>query len=158
MNVLMITESYFGNTRRAAEAIRVGLQSRDATVTIGDAATGPALTGVDLLILGAPTHNMGLPKPASRRQAHEKGGQASTTGVAELLEALPGDLVCRVAVFDTVTGTGFFAGSAAKAIEKRLRRRSVTVIARTSFLVTSTQGPLADGEVDRAEQWGASLA
>ncbi|MEV5988023.1 hypothetical protein AB0L85_23890 [Streptomyces sp. NPDC052051] len=158
MNVLVITESCFGNTSRVAEAIATGLRSRDATVTVAAAASGPALDGVHLLILGAPTHNMGIPSPASRRQAREKGGQAPATGVAEWLEALPGDPGCRVAAFDTVTGTGFFSGSAAKAIEKRLRRRSVSVSARKSFLVTSTQGPLADGELDRAEQWGASLA
>ncbi|MHB9858120.1 flavodoxin family protein [Streptomyces sp. YIM S03343] len=154
----MITESCFGNTSRVAEAIATGLRSRNATVTVAAAASGPALDGVDLLILGTPTHNMGLPSPASRRQAQEKGGQAPATGVAEWLEALPGDPGCRVAAFDTVTGKGFFAGSAAKAIEKRLRRRSVSLITRESFLVTSTQGPPADGEVDRAEQWGASLA
>ncbi|MFE7659737.1 MULTISPECIES: flavodoxin family protein [Streptomyces] len=158
MNVLVITESYFGNTSRVAEAIATGLRSRNATVTVAAVASGPALDGVDLLILGSATHNMGLPSPASRRQARDKGSQAPATGVAEWLEALPGDLGCRVAAFDTVTGTGFFSGSAAKAIEKRLRRRSVSVITRKSFLVTSTQGPLADGEVDRAEQWGASLA
>ncbi|MEN2424342.1 hypothetical protein AABB02_40360 [Streptomyces rimosus] len=157
MNVLMITESCFGNTSRIAEAIASGLRARNATVTIAAAASGPALDGVDLLILGAPTHNMGLPSPASRRQAGEKGGQAPATGMAEWLEAHPGDPGCRVVAFDTVTGTGFFNGSAAKAIEKRLRRRSVSVTARESFLVTSTQGPLADGEADRAEQWGASL-
>jgi hypothetical protein len=154
----VITESCFGNTSRVAEAIAMGLRSRNATVTVAAAVSGPALDGVDLLILGSPTHNMGLPSPASRRQAGEKGGQAPATGVVEWLEALPGDPGCRVAAFDTVTGTGFFSGSAAKAIEKRLRRRSVSVIDRQSFLVTSAQGPLADGEADRAEQWGASLA
>jgi flavorubredoxin len=157
MNVLVITESYFGNTARVAEAIAAGLRSHAADVTVAAAASEPALGPVDLLILGAPTHNMGLPAPASRRQAQEKGGRPSATGVAEWLDALPGDPGCRVAAFDTVTGKGFFSGSAAKAIEKRLRRRSVRVVARTSFLVTSTRGPLADGEVDRAEQWGASL-
>lgn len=156
MNVLVITESYFGNTSRVAEAIATGLRSRNATVTVAAAASAPALDGVDLLILGSATHNMGLPSPASRRQARDKGGQAPDTGVAEWLEALVGDPGCRVAAFDTITG-GFFCGSAAKAIEKRLRRRSVSVIERKSFLVTSTKGPLAEGEVDSAEQWGASL-
>lgn len=112
---------------------------------------------MDLLLIGAPTHNMGLPSANSRRQAQTKGGQAPATGVAEWLDTLPGRRGGRAAAFATVTGTGRFSGSAAKGIEKRLRRRSVDVVARENFLVGSTEGPLADGELARAEQWGASL-
>ena len=75
----------------------------------------------------------------------------------EWLDALPRSLVDRAVAFDTVTGTGFFSGSAAKHIEKRLGRLGVTVITRSSFLVSATPGPLADGELARAEAWGASL-
>lgn len=101
---------------------------------------------------------MGLPSPASRRQAEAKGGRSPVTGVVEWLETLPPQQGRRAAAFDTVTGTGFFSGSAAKASAKRLRRRAADVVARESFLVSSTTGPLADGELTRAEQWGASLA
>lgn len=158
MNVLVVTESCFGNTSRVAEAAAVGLRSRGATVTVVDAASAPAPDGVDLVLVGAPTHAMGLPGPGSRRQAEAKGGRPPVTGVAEWLDALPGQQGRRAAAFDTVTGTGLFSGSAAKGIEKRLRRHALDVVARESFLVSSMEGPLADGELTRAEQWGASLA
>ncbi len=82
---------------------------------------------------------------------------AFSCGVVEWPDALPRSLVDRAVAFDTVTGTGFFSGSAAKHIEKRLGRLGVTVLARSSFLVAATPGPLADGELARAEAWGASL-
>jgi flavorubredoxin len=158
MNVLVVIESCFGNTLRVADAVAAGIRSGGATVTVVDAALAPAPDGVDLLLVGAPTHSMGLPGPASRRQAQTKGGRPPVIGVAEWLDALPSQQGRRAAAFDTVTGTGFFSGSAAKRIEKRLRDRSVNVIGRKSFLVSSTEGPPADGELVRAEQWGASLA
>ncbi|MGA5301845.1 flavodoxin family protein [Nucisporomicrobium flavum] len=157
MNVLIVTESCFGNTARVARAVAAGLRSKGAEVTIAEAAAAPALDGVDLLLVGAPTHNMGLPGPASRGQAATKGGNPPATGVAEWLDRLSG-FGGRAATFDTVTGTGFFSGSAAKGIQKRLRRSRVDVVARESFVVKATEGPLADGELDRAELWGAALA
>ncbi|MGW0432161.1 flavodoxin family protein [Micromonospora sp. NPDC003197] len=158
MRVLIVIESCFGNTSRVADAVAAGLRSKGADVTVVEAAVAPPLDGVDLLLVGSPTHNMGLPGPASRKQAATKGGHPAATGVAEWLDTLPATLGGRAATFDTVTGTGFFSGSAAKGIQKRLRRHQVDVIARESFVVTATEGPLADGELDRAERWAAALA
>lgn len=156
MNVLIVTESCFGNTARVADAVAAGLRSRGVEVTVVDAASAPAPEGVDLLLVGAPTHAMGLPGPGSRRQAETKGARPPASGVAEWLDALPAGRGGRAAAFDTVNGR--FSGSAAKRIEKRLRRHGVEVAARESFLVSSMEGPLADGELARAEQWGAALA
>ena len=92
MNVLIVTESCFGNTRIVAEAIATGLRSGGAAVTavtVVDAATAPSLDGVDLLLVGAPTHSMGLPSPATRGQAQAKGGRPPAAGVGEWLTSLP---------------------------------------------------------------------
>jgi len=157
MNVLIVIESCFGNTGRVADAIAAGVRSRGADVTVVDAAAAPTTEGVDLLLVGAPTHNMGLPGPASRAQAAAKGARPVVAGVAEWLEALPGQPGRRVAAFDTVAGRGFFSGSAAKVIEKRMRRQSIFT-GRESFLVRGMAGPLADDELARAHEWGIALA
>jgi hypothetical protein len=157
MHALVVTESCFGNTTRIGEAVATGLRSQGILVTITDATTAPVPDSVDLVVVGAPTHSMGLPGPGTRQQAQSKGGRTATSGVAEWLAALPALNGLRAAAFDTVTGTGFFNGSAARRIEKQLRRRSADVIARQSFLVDATSGPMADGEVARAERWAASL-
>ncbi len=156
MKVLIVTESCFGNTSAIAEAIADGLAANGATVDRVDASQTPTLDGVDLLVVGAPTHAMGLPKQSTRLQAQAQGGRPATPGVAEWLATLPPQRERRAAVFSTVTG-GFFSGSASKGIAQQLRRRSTSVVARTDFRVGGVSGPLADGETERARAWGASL-
>jgi hypothetical protein len=63
------------------------------------------------------------------------------------------------AVFDTRVAKPRLPGSAARAVARRLRRLGVRSVAPVqSFYVTGTQGPLAEGELDRARRWGESLA
>jgi hypothetical protein len=50
------------------------------------------------------------------------------------------------------------AGTAARGIARRLRRRGYDVIATESFLVEDAEGPLEDGELERARAWGADPA
>lgn len=159
MKTLIVTESYFGNTARIADAIAAGLRSRGADVDVVDAASAPTpAPGVaDLVLVGAPTHYRGLPSPASRQQAEARGGAAVTAGVAEWLDTLPAG-GGTAGVFDTVSSTSFFAGSAAKVIAKRMRRKSFTVVGRRSFVVTDAAGPSLDDELAGARQWGESLA
>ena len=39
-----------------------------------------------------------------------------------------------------------------------MRRRGCEVLDTQSFLVADAEGPLEDGELDRAREWGASIA
>jgi hypothetical protein len=48
---------------------------------------------------------------------------------------------------------------AARTEEKVLRGHGLAILAPAEhFYVTDAKGPLADGEEDRARQWGATLA
>jgi hypothetical protein len=51
----------------------------------------------------------------------------------------------------------WITGSAAKKIAARLTRKGYSVLAARSFFVTATGGPLAEGERDRALEWGREL-
>jgi len=56
-------------------------------------------------------------------------------------------------------GPQLLTGSAAKAIGRRLRRHGFELVAEPeSFVVAHSEGPLADGEWDRAVDWGRTLA
>ncbi|TXG90997.1 flavodoxin/nitric oxide synthase [Rhodococcus rhodnii] len=158
MRALVVWESCFGNTAAVADAIVTGLRDAGVDVEARTAGEDPEPEGFDLLVVGAPTHNMGLPRPASRAQAAASGARSTGAGVAEWLDRRAPERIPPCALFATVTGTGVFSGSAAKAMRKRLRRTGATVLAREEFVVTGREGPLRDGERDRALGWGASLA
>ena len=159
---LIIVESYFGNTRAIAEAVTAGLLDGGAEAQVVDVSQAPSTlpADLDLLVLGAPTHNRGLPTATSRAKACEqKGTRGSSHGIGEWLgsTALPASL--NVSAFDTVVSRGWLSGSAAKAIAKALRRhqgRETTSV--RSFVVTASKGPLAGGEETDARSWGRELA
>lgn len=155
MNTLVIVETAFGTTAELAEAIAsvlgtTAVPAQDAPTTV------PA--GTQLVVLGAPTHNMGLPSAASRAQAVQRGGQPPRTGVREWIQAASVPAGVRVVTFDTVTGRSIFNGSAAKAAAGMLSKKRVAATRGESFLVTGTPPVLADGELDRARGWAAALS
>ena len=65
-----------------------------------------------------------------------------------------------MATFDTRVGSvKHLPGSAAKAAGRDVRRHHLgQLVATASFFVDDMDGPLSDGELDRARAWGASLA
>ena len=161
MNVLMVVESMFGNTRRIGEEIAQGLSEGGVTVEMVDVSDAPpsVADGIDLLLVGAPTHSRGLSTPATRGQAAASGADDPGVGVREWLASAAIDPGVRLAVFDTCTSRSWLSGSAAKAAAKLLARRSPALhcVART-FLVGGTQGPLQPGELEAAQAWGRELA
>ena len=159
---LIIVESCFGNTRAIADSIAVGLIDGgvDAQVVDIDEAPSSLPTDLDLLILGAPTHNRGLPTAVSRTKAREQAGSGEASpGIGEWLETTAIPASTDAATFDTVISKGWLSGSAAKAIAKALRRHQGRRTSSVrSFVVTASKGPLADGEKTDAHSWGRELA
>ena len=51
-----------------------------------------------------------------------------------------------------------FTGSAAKGIAHRLVSHGYEAVGEESFLVEGTDGPLHEGELERARAWGRQLA
>ena len=155
MHAVVVVESCFGNTSKLADAIVEGLRSTGAEVETFTAGSAPRRLSADLVLVGAPTHNMGLPTSATRSQAAHQGATAPATGVREWIdhvEALDG----RIIAFSTTTG-GMLSGSASKAIVKALKRRKIRAERGTDFTVKGTPGPVADGETERAREWGRTL-
>ena len=159
---LIIVESCFGNTRAIADSIAVGLIDGgvDAQVVDIDEAPSSLPADLDLLILGAPTHNRGLPTAATRAKARAQAGSGEASpGVGEWLRTVTVPVSTDVVAFDTVISKNWLSGSAAKAIAKALRRhqgRETTSVG--SFVVTANKGPLAAGQESDARSWGRELA
>ncbi|WP_243118215.1 flavodoxin family protein [Actinomyces wuliandei] len=157
----LVVESCFGATRTIAEAVAAGLRDVGAHAQVVEARVPTGLPArLDLLVLGAPTHNRGLPTTATRSQAHKQAGTTPpASGIREWLEGTAVPSYLPVAAFDTVTSRGWLSGSAARAIARSLRRgQGRQTSAARSFVVRSAQGPLADGEEAAARTWGRALA
>ena len=146
MHVVIVCDSKFGNTERVARAAQTALAEGN-TVDLRFAGDGLGnLTGVDLLLVGGPTH------------AHGASGPLKTA-----LGALPrGSLAgMRAATFDTrYRMSRLLTGSAAAAASSLLRRAGArTVAAPESFFVTRDTPPtLEAGELERVAAWALSAA
>ena len=160
MKALVVYESWFGNTRLLAEAIAAALPGEAAAVSVDD--PPPPLGDLDLLVVGAPTHVHGLSSAMSRRSAIEQGSEAEGPGIGVRgwLRQLPEGRHPRAAAFDTrIEKPVILVGSAARGIAKRFRRHGLELaVEPESFSVLDTEGPLKEGELERAAEWARALA
>ena len=104
----------------------------------------PKTVTSDLLLLGAPTHNGGLPSPRSREQAVARGAtEVPPTGIKEWLSRADLTSVLKVAVFETVVD-GLWVGSAARALKKAVAGRKRVRVEQHRFVVSGKAPALKD--------------
>lgn len=150
MNAVVIYFSKFGNTRMLAEGIAEAMAatmgSAGAVRVAGTEQMDAAdLAGADLVVMGVPTHRMNLPEV-----------------VRPVLDALPRRALKgkAVAAFDTsYRMNGLLSRfTAARRLDRQLRKLGGRrVVAPETFIVEGREGPLEDGEVERARQWAESI-
>jgi len=173
MQVCLVFESMFGNTRDIAEAVAAGLQQSrpDATITLVNVLHAPTDPAADLLIVGGPTHAFSMSRPDTRaeRDKHATTDEVRTAiaslpdadagpGIREWLDTLATATGTPVATFDTRASYPI-PKRAAKAMAKKLTGLGYRMaLPPQGFVVTGVTGPLAEGELDRARAWGAELA
>ncbi len=163
MRALVVYESMFGNTEAIARAIGEGFAGHaEAAVLSTGSADTTELAGVDLLVVGAPTHAWSLP-----RERTWQPGAPGAPGVVprqRLVRDWLGDLPVAdgrpAAAFATrLDRPAWVTGSAARGIARRLHGRGWSPTTRPrSFVVMGAEGPLGAGELDRARAWGVELA
>jgi hypothetical protein len=160
---LVVFESMFGNTQHIADAVKEGLSSY-VPADILEVGTAPDVLpdGVDLIIVGGPTHAFGMSRPRTREDASRQAGGhvvSERNGLREWLTTLVRtDRSLAAAAFDTRIDRPRVPGSAARGAEKRLRKLGFRIACPSeSFYVTGTTGPLVDGETERARRWGEEL-
>jgi flavodoxin len=166
MRSLIVYESMFGNTEHVARAIAAGISKHMEVelVPVTDASVH-ASGAYDLVVVGGPTHAFSMSRPSTREDAQRQGAHATTAtkdvGIREWLDALPQRSYSGLAAtFDTrVARVRHLPGSAAKKAAKVLHRHGLSIVSTPqSFYVDDTDGPLIDGEIERAEAWGNELA
>lgn len=164
---LVVYESMFGCTESVTRAVADGLEEGgfDAVVQHVRDTAQPRDLDFDLLVVGGPTHAFSLSRPSTRQDAVRQGAPAAAatgTGLREWISAIAdGDGRHRpAAAFDTrVTKVRRLPKAASPRALHLLARKGFAVTERPApFLVEDVQGPLVDGELDRAHAWGRRLA
>ena len=169
MKAIVIYESMYGNTHRAAEAIADGLgEHAEVEVVAVSDASPEVVAGAELLVVGAPTHVHGMPsgmshkavaEDAKKHPEYEHDPAAEGPALKDWFDGIAKADGVAAAAFDTRLGKPkLVTGSAAKGIAKRLRRHGYQVVCEESFIVDDGTGPLHEGELDRAREWGRDLA
>lgn len=153
--IMVIYDSVFGNTAKVAEAIGKALEGasqvevshvKDVDIT--------ALNTFDILFVGSPTR-----------------GFRPTEGIQQLLKGLSGDTLkgVQTAAFDTRIApvdikSGFLrfivklGGYADKIIARKLTKAGgEEAIPSAGFAVKDTEGPLKEGELERAADWARDV-
>lgn len=145
MKALIVYDSTYGNTEKIAKAIGAALTGEVKVLRAGE--VNPAeLNAFDLLVIGSPTYG-GRPMPS----------------VAELLNKIPESAIKgkNIAAFDTRIPTKLakIFGYAADRIAKNLKEKGVNLVVQgEGFFVNGKEGPLKEGELERAASWAKELS
>jgi len=166
MKVLVVYESMYGNTAAVGEAIAASLRERGLEVddSLVSKIEPTEAAGVDLLIVGGPTHIHGMSRAGTRKTAteDEKNTFAEPTltpGLREWMDGLPSGTERLAAAFDTrIDKPALITGSAAKGIGKRLERHGYRLVVGPESFLVSTTNALLEGETDRATAWSTQIA
>lgn len=146
MNALVVYFSKFGNTKMVAETIAEALQTQfSVNLLSSDDLAATDLQGVDLVVMGSPTHRMNLPE-----------------AVRPVFDTLPKRILrgTPVAAFDTSYKMSAFLSrfTAAKKLAQKLRKLGgKRIVPPETFHVMEREGPLYEGEIERAKEWATSL-
>ena len=153
MNVLVLYDSYFGNTEKVAHKIAETLGDDIHVIRMGDA-TKEMLNGLDLLVLGSPTRAF-RPSDATKvflgklDKDQLKGVKVATFDTRMNPEKV-GNPILKFMV-------GIFGYAAKPMADKLVRHGGKLVGEPIGFEVVESEGPLYEGELERAEEWAKGL-
>ncbi len=144
MKTCVVYDSVYGNTEKVAKAIGDAIPGEVEVIRAGQADL-TALNTSDLVIVGSPTH-AGRP----------------TKSVSALLAGLPIDGLKgkAVAAFDTRVESRLariFGYAAPRIAAKLAGKGGVSKGSPEGFIVDGKEGPLREGELERAAVWAKGI-
>jgi flavodoxin I len=146
MKALIIYDSAYGNTEKIARAIGETLGSENEVEILKVNNANPEqVKDLQLLIVGSPTY-AGRPTPP----------------ILDYLNKLPETAIngINVAAFDTRVSAKFarIFGYASDKIAAALKKKGGNLVANSEgFTVIGREGPLQEGELERAKTWGEGI-
>lgn len=146
MKVLIVYDSVYGNTEKIARAVAEAItQFGEVKILRVREANPSELGSIDLLIVGSPTQG-GKPTPA----------------IQEFLGKIPANALKNISVASFDTRVKMFVaklfGYAAGRIADSLKGKGGHLAAQPEgFIVKGNEGPLKEGELERAEGWAKGI-
>lgn len=153
MKTLIIYDSLYGNTQEIAKAIFTGIGQPDTKILPVEKAIIDDLIDIKLLIVGSPTQG-GTARPA----------------LLDFLKRIPKDSLneIMIATFDTrfldkkqklplkllMKTIGYAASKIAHILEAK---GGELIVKPEGFFVKKKEGPIIDGEIQRAQEWGKNV-
>lgn len=153
MTALVVFDSRYGNTEKIAEAIGSGV-GEGAPVSPIEGVDAATLGDFGLLIVGSPTQG-GRPTAALQSWlARIPAGRLAGVRVASFDTRMP----AREQGFALRTLMGVIGWAAPRILKALLARGGIAAAEAEGFIVEGREGPLRNGELERATRWGATLA
>jgi len=149
MKSLVVYDSLYGNTQKIAQSIAKVISAKclnTKEVVLSE------LKDINLLIIGSPTH----------------GGQP-TPKLQEFIKSIPDNSLKNIKALTFDTGIPHedknfifknfikMLGYAAKRTAKLLEDKGANIISSNTFFVLGKEGPIKDGELERAQKWVKGL-
>lgn len=154
MRIGIIYDSFFGNTEKIAEImVQEGNKTHQVYIQKVKEQGQNVVEDFDFLVVGSPTRAF-----------------RATKGIRRFLKNLPPDVSFQIAIFDTRMDVNkhpskllrFLAekkGYACDEMQKILRKKGIALAKEPiCFMVEDAEGPLSQGEAQRARDWMASLS
>jgi flavodoxin I len=144
MKTLVVYDSLYGNTEKIAKAIGGAIGGEVKVLSVAEA--NPAeIKSLDLFIVGSPT----------------QGGNA-TKAMQAFLDKIPGTSIkdMKVATFDTrykSTLVKIFGFAAVRIANSLKSKGGNLIVPPEGFFVTGKEGPLKQGELERATVWAKGI-
>src|SRR4030095_14178458 len=121
MKALVMYESMFGNTETVARAVADGMAGLFEG-TVADGPKMPRALGMDVIVVGGPTHAFGMSRPSTRKDAVRQGAERAgvvDVGLRDWLDTSPQLTGIAAAASDTKVDKPL-VGSAGHKADRRL--------------------------------------
>jgi flavodoxin len=144
MKTLIVYDSVYGNTEKIAKAIGGAITGEVKVLRVGEVNSSELKT-LDLLIVGSPT----------------QGGRP-TLAIQDFLNKVSEFAIKGIdlAAFDTRFSTrlvGIFGYAAGKIADSLKKKGGTLILSPEGFFVKGKEGPLKEGELERAASWAQEI-
>lgn len=155
MKIMVVYDSFFGNTKQVAVAMgEVLKQSHDCNVLHVGQCSVDELEKSELIIIGSPTRGFEPTKPIVNLMKTIIGSSRITAAVATFDTRMDVKAVNNFVLTFLEKRRGN-AGTTFKKMAERTGRK--LLVEPEGFIVLESEGPMKDGEIDRAGEWAKSL-